>query len=96
MARAACKIIINGQLLALIKSLETVLTSPLVRDEMMPATECDTLIQKLADLDIHTYTGQGSPAALCDIVGELVTAGVLTNEVYEILRHPDNPAVPSS
>jgi len=90
MAGAACKIIINMMLAAITKGLEQVLMSPLVRDEMLSAEKCGVLIQRLADIDLAVYGGGRMPAGgLAAVLLELEREGVLTEEVWEILRKPD-------
>lgn len=93
MAGAACKIIINDGVGGLSKSIEKVLTSPLVRDRMMPSAMCDELIQALADFDLRLYTGvdprrRTGCAAVCeglrDVLGVLKSAEVITDEVMEV------------
>lgn len=85
MAGAACKVIINNGIRGLSQSLETVLMSPLVRDKMLPAKDCDTMIQWLADIDIATYEGGQVPyGGLRGVMLKLQSAGVLTDEVWDI------------
>jgi len=85
----ACKTIINNQTGALAKGLEEVLKSPLVRDVMLPAAECDKLLQEMVQIDLGYYSG-GSQihGGLRGILAELVARGVVTDEVWEVLQPP--------
>ena len=87
MAGAACKIIINQGIQGLSQSLERVLTSPLVRDKMLSASNCDELIQCLADIDIAAYQGLQVPhGGLRGVMLKLESAGVFTSEIWEIFN----------
>lgn len=95
MARAACKIVINGGVRAFAESLERVLISPLVRDKMLPAETCDKLIQLMADLDIAYYSGfspdqiKTQPhlnGGLVGIAKELEKADVFTSEIWQVFQ----------
>jgi hypothetical protein len=89
MAGPACKVIINNSVAAIMAGLEKILTSPLVRDCMMPSDECDYLIQALADLDIRTYNGtpapKGRPQSLLEVLEILESKKVLTAEIWQVL-----------
>lgn len=104
MAGAACKVIIDNGREALSSALFTVVTHPLVRGVMVPVETCDCLIQALADIDLHSYRGAKPNATaaktgihtLTDVLLALQAAGAVTDEVWEIFRHPGNPAVPAT
>jgi hypothetical protein len=85
MARAACKIIINDGVGALAKSIEKVLTHPLVRDKMLSSAHCDALIQRLANVDRAAYDPECCKmpeGGLRGILVELQNEGVITEEVF--------------
>lgn len=95
MAGSVCKYILNNGVAALMQSLEKALTSPLVRNVMLPAQDCNDLIQALADFDVRTYTGidprrRSGCAAKCaglrDVLGVLKERGVVTDEVFEVFQ----------
>ena len=91
MAGVACKIIINNGMGALAQSLESALTSPLVRGEMVKAEICDALIQRMADIDLATYDPEAHempPGGLAGVMLELQGYGVITDEVWEVYRRP--------
>lgn len=99
MAGAACKIIIDDLIRSLNSSLEQVLMSPLVRDNMLSACECDKLIQRMANIDLRTYVGaeventmQGD--GLVEILKTLQRCGVITSEVWVILNRGDSNISP--
>jgi hypothetical protein len=98
MAGPACKKILNGVMGALAKAIEDGLTDPLVRGVMLPAAECDKLIQEMANSDLQYYLGEASPVksprGLSGVLMALHDKGVVTDEVFEVLRHPGNPPVP--
>lgn len=84
MAGAACKIIINNGIGGLSKSIEQVLTSPLVRGLMLGIEECDRLIDRLAKVDLACYNPDIHPmpkGGLRGILLELKDYGVITDEV---------------
>jgi len=88
----ACKIILNDGVGGLSKSLERVLMSPLVRDVMYPASECDKLIERLAKIDLAAYDPHANemPAGgLSGILLELETGGVFTSEIWQFFKRPD-------
>lgn len=94
MAGAACKIIIDETMRGLMRGLERVLLSPLVRDKMIPAAECDRLIQTMADIELSAYSGLVATdkviPGLVDILKDLEEYGVITKEVWGLLhRTPD-------
>ena len=92
MARAACKIIINGLMEAMCGSLQEILTSPLVRDHMVPSSQCDDLLDELVTIELrmvnppHLVTDNAR--TLNHIVADLVQAGAVTERVWEILSPP--------
>lgn len=99
MAHAACKIIIDNGVRALSSSLEQVLMHPLVRGPMISAEKCDDLIQVLADVDLASYLGKEvgrSSMGMVGVLNVLYQERVITDEVYSLLRHPDNPPIPAA
>lgn len=87
MAKEACKIIINNGLAAVSRSLEEILMSPLVRGKMLGADVCQEYIQKLADIDIATYSGMSVPhGGLRGIMKDLEANGVFTAEIWEVFQ----------
>jgi hypothetical protein len=84
---AACKVIINNLTSGLSSSLEQVVTSPLVRGPMISDADSNKYLQRLADIDIRSYTGYGADGdSLLSIVKDLEAQGVFTNEVWRILN----------
>lgn len=91
MAGAACKIIIDSMIRALNEGIERVLLSPLVRDVMMPADQCDTLLQRMANIDVRTFTGCEVPTynlndGYREILKTMQAYGVITDEVWIFLN----------
>lgn len=85
MARAACKIIINGGYIAASQSLEKILMHPLVRGVMIDESHADSLIQRMADIDLAAYSGGTIPeGGLVSIMKELEECGVFTKEIWGI------------
>jgi hypothetical protein len=92
MAKAACKVIINGTLAALVRSIETVLTVPSIHQDRIPQEERIALIQRLADVDLASYTGDRAllPAGgVAAILVDLERYGLVSDEVWIILRRPE-------
>jgi len=90
MAKAACKIIINGGYIAASQSLEKILMHPLVRGVMIPEEYADQLIQRMADIDLAAYSGGKVPeGGLVGIMKELEEKGVFTPEIWWIYREVD-------
>lgn len=91
MAGIACKIIINQMIRALSESLEKILSNPLIRDGgKITSREADALLDRLVHLDLDAGDG-GSTAghdSLLLIVSDLVKRGIVTDEVWRILRNP--------
>lgn len=95
--RAACKIIINEMLEAMLRALQEILTSPLVRDHMLPCDQCDTLLDELATIELRMVNPShvtDKARTLNHIVADLVNAGVVTERVWEILSPPVISKVP--
>lgn len=95
MARAACKVIINGTLAALVESIETVLTSPWIHQDKIPTEERIALIQRLADVDLASYTGDRAllpDGGVAGILVDLQNYGLVSEEVWVILRRPETNA----
>lgn len=91
MAAQACKIIINNLVAALMKALESILVSEHLHRGRIPERERLALIQRLADLDVATYTGNVEllhKGGLAGVVKVLEEYGLVTDEVWEILREP--------
>lgn len=88
--KTACKIIINGMARALSESLEKILTSPLVRDEMIPAAKCDEMLDELSRIDLLCFNPATDtpPRTLLHIVNDLVECGAVTERIWEILARP--------
>lgn len=90
MAKAACKIIINGGYIAASQSLEKILMHPLVRGVMISSEHADLLIQRMADIDIAAYSGGVVPeGGLVGIMRELEEEGVFTPEIWNIYGRPE-------
>ncbi len=91
MAGVACKIIINQLIRALSKSLERILSNPLIRDsDKISASEADALLDRLVHLDLDAADGAGSAGTdgLLAIVADLVRRGIVTDEVWRVLKNP--------
>lgn len=91
MAGAACKVIINNMTRGLSESMERVLIMPAVRDRI-GALGADVLLTRLVDIDLVAICGdKGSSTqeGLLDVLKELVTLGVVTDEVWTFLREPE-------
>jgi len=95
MAGSVCKFILNNGVAGLSQSIERALVSPLVRNVMLPAQDCNDLIQALADFDVRTYTGvdpmrRSGCATECsglrDVLCVLRERGAITDEVFEVFR----------
>lgn len=89
MAGPRCKAILNGIVQGLIKALETILTN----DQMSGSLGSlrDDWLQRLANCDLAVYSGDSSllpDGGLCQIVLEMENAGLVTDEVWLVLRHP--------
>lgn len=98
MAGPACKVIINNQTHGLSAALETILTNSDIYGVCQKLTDTKRLelLQRLADIDLAAYSGNpmewsGNPmpaGGLAGIVVELEEVGLVTAEVWEILRKP--------
>lgn len=91
MSGPRCKIIINGIVQGLIGALEDVLTDGLLMLEV-DVKKKDDWLQRLANCDLAVYDGNGRllpDGGLCGIVLEMEKAGLVTDEVWYVLRHPD-------
>lgn len=90
MAGAACKVIINMMLRALIQAVETILLDASINQGKIPETVRLTLIQRLADIDLATYTGDFMPSGgVRGIVREMQKYDLVTAEVWAILNNID-------
>ena len=95
MSGQVCKVIINMLLQALMKALETILLTPAIHRDRLPEDVRMSLIQKLADIDLASYRGDGSllpDGGLAGIVEVLQDHGMVTDEVWEILHRPEAKA----
>lgn len=89
MAGAACKVVINNGLRAMIDSAERILIDPDVHQGRIPEKERCGLIQRLADVDLATYSGKGMPeGGAAGILVALERWGVVTAEVWEVFKRP--------
>lgn len=89
MARAACKIIINGGVGGLIRAIEKVLTDPSIHAGKIPELDRYDLIQRLADVDLAAYGGgEVSEGGVSGILLSLEKYGLVTDEVWQIFRKP--------
>lgn len=89
MAGPACKIVINMGIKALTEAIERILIDPDVHQERIPTTARLDLIQRLADIDLGVYAGDGIPqGGLSGILLELEKYHVVTPEVWEIYKRP--------
>lgn len=90
MAGAACKVIINMSLRALIQAVETILLNPQINQGKIPENDRLMLVQRLADIDLATYTGDFMPSGgVRGIVMEMQKHGLVTDEVWMILSQLD-------
>lgn len=87
MAGAACKVIINQLLWGLGKGLETALTMPMIR-ERLGEDVADKLLDRMVRVDLAQYDGSWAQDSLASVLDELVDAGIVTDEVWRILRKP--------
>lgn len=96
MSGPRCKIILNGIVQGLIKGLEEVLTDGMLMLEVDVDKKNDWL-QRLANSDLAVYDGNSKllpEGGLCQIVLEMEKAGLVTNEVWYVLRHPNQEFLP--
>lgn len=96
MSGPRCKIILNGIVQGLIKALEEVLTDGMLMLEVDVYKRNDWL-QRLANCDLAVYDGNDKllpEGGLCQIVLEMEKAGLVTNEVWYVLRHPSQEFLP--
>ena len=90
MAGAACKVVIDQGLAALISAIERILLDPDVHGGRIPEQDRLDLIQRLADCDLAIYSGGPVPAGgVAGILMDLEKWGVVTPEVWEIYRKPE-------
>lgn len=90
MAGAACKVIINMLLRALIQSVETILLNANINQGKIPEPTRLALVQRLADIDLATYTGDFMPSGgVRGIVREMQKYDLVTDEVWSILNNLD-------
>lgn len=95
MAKAACKVIINGTMQALVTGIEKILTTPAIHQDLIPTDERNALIQRLADVDLAAYSGDGGllPAGgAAGILVDLEGYGLISPEVWNVLRRPEKAA----
>jgi hypothetical protein len=91
MAGAACKVVINNGVRALIESIERVLIDRDVHQDRIPFTDRMVLIQKLADVDISSLTGDVKLMPTGGVLGilvELEKYGLVTDEVWKVFTKP--------
>lgn len=92
MAGPACKVIINNQTHGLSAALETILTDPDIYTccgDKLTEDKRLRLLQRLADVDLAAYDGSEAPkGGLAGIVLELQEVGLVTAEVWQVLRNP--------
>lgn len=91
MAGVACKIIINQLIRGLSESLERILSNPLVREGgKISAKEADILLDRLVHLDLDSADGAGTAGSdgLLAIIADLVRRGIVTDEVWRVLKKP--------
>lgn len=91
MSGAVCKVIINMLVQGLMKALETILITPAIHQDKLPNDVRMGLIQKLADLDLALYSGDKAllpGGGLAEIVKTLERHGLVTDEVWQVLRKP--------
>lgn len=90
MAGAACKVVINQIIRAIVAAVERILLDPDVHTGRLTDAERALYIQRLADLDLATYTGAPMPrGGVAGILVELEKHGIVTDEVWQILRRPE-------
>lgn len=88
MAGAACKVIINMLLRALIQAVESILLNANINQGKIPEPIRLSLVQRLADIDLATYTGDFMPSGgVRGIVREMEKYGLVTDEVWQILNN---------
>lgn len=90
MAGAACKVIINNGVQGLIKAIETVLTDSNIHQDRIPYEDRMVLIQKLADVDLASYSEcvQAPTGGVAGILLQLEKYGLVTDEVWQVYRKP--------
>lgn len=89
MAGAACKVVINNGIKALTESLERILIDPNVHQDRLPEDVRLDLIQRMADVDLSTYSGcLMPPGGLTGVMVELERHGLVTAEVWEVYARP--------
>lgn len=88
MAGAACKVIINGGLSALMSGLERILTNPDLHGGRLSQDECREMLDRMANLDTRHYSGSFDVTAandsLRDIMCDLQRKEVLSDDVWLI------------
>lgn len=92
MAGPRCKIILNGIVQGLIRSLENVLTNDSLMAEV-DETKRNDWLQRLANCDLAVYNGNIyllPKGGLCAIVSEMEDACLVTDEIWYVLRKPTN------
>lgn len=80
-----CKIIINEGIRALVNSLERILFDKSVRNAL-GAEKSDSYIDRLQNIDLSSYHGGGTEDGLKLIVHDLITDGVLHDDVWGLLN----------
>lgn len=93
MARVYCKIIINEGLMALMRSLEKILTDPDIHMGLIPDEKRRSMVDRMAKIDIASYgKGPMPEGGLGGILLELEDLGFITPDVWQIYARPEAPA----
>lgn len=93
MAGAACKVIINMFMRALISAVEMILLNPNINQGKIPEADRLMLIQRLADIDIAAYTGDFMPSGgVRGIVRQMQKYDLVTDEVWVLLNNVESAA----
>lgn len=93
MAGAACKVVINNGVRALIDGVERILLDSDIHQDKIPHRDRMVLVQRLADIDIAAFTGDASllPAGgVIGIVNELQEYGLITDEVWRVFNRGES------
>jgi hypothetical protein len=91
MAGAACKVVINNGVRALIQSVEIVLIDRDVHQDRIPFEERMVFIQRLADIDIASLTGDVELMPTGGVLGILIDLekyNIVTKEVWKVFAKP--------
>lgn len=86
---AACKILINALLLALAEGMEKILTNSSLRSAIGESL-ADELLDDLTRMELSTIDGtpRQDGYGVIHCLAKLVDAGVVTDEVWRVLRAP--------